>query len=149
MSVQPEMVRRRAGDGPSSGFDSGSLAQRLIGAIFVEKGHISEEQLVLAVEEQRATGQKLGEILITRCGLSRLDLAGALAERWAEEEAAMVSEPRVERDRASAHDDLRSRLAAVEARLATVSTELVKLRRALTAGTASGEASTMSSTPPR
>ena len=68
---------------------------RRIGAIFVEKGHISEEQLALALEEQQATGQKLGEILVASYGISRLDLAGVLAERWTEDEPARTSEAAV------------------------------------------------------
>jgi hypothetical protein len=58
----------------------------LIGALFVEKGLITQEQLDQALEEQQATGNRLGEILVDRFGVSRLDLAGALAEQWAEYE---------------------------------------------------------------
>jgi hypothetical protein len=68
--------------------DGQADARRRIGAIFVEHGHITEEQLGLALQEQRATGQKLGEILVAKYGVSRLDLAGVLAERWKEDEAA-------------------------------------------------------------
>jgi hypothetical protein len=53
----------------------------------VAKGQISEDQLAQALEDQQATGQKLGEILIAKYGLSRLELAGALDEQWTEVEA--------------------------------------------------------------
>ena len=56
----------------------------LIGALFVEKGLITQEQLDIALDEQQRTGDRLGEILVERFGVSRLDLAGALAEQWAE-----------------------------------------------------------------
>lgn len=58
----------------------------LIGALFVEKGLVTQEQLELALEEQRSTGNRLGEILVERFEVSRLDLASALAEQWAEYE---------------------------------------------------------------
>ena len=61
-------------------------SKRQIGSIFVERGHISEAQLALALKEQQATGEKLGEILVANYGVSRLDLADALAEQWAEDE---------------------------------------------------------------
>ena len=58
----------------------------LIGALFVEKGLITQEQLDVALEEQQRTGNRLGEVLVERFGVSRLDLASALAEQWAEYE---------------------------------------------------------------
>jgi len=61
-------------------------SKRQIGSIFVERGHISEEQLALALTDQQASGEKLGEILVANYGLSRLDLASALEEQWAEDE---------------------------------------------------------------
>jgi DNA repair exonuclease SbcCD ATPase subunit len=66
--------------------DTSAVSARLIGAMFVEKGLITEEQLQSALEEQRAGGGRLGEILVERFGISRLDLASALAEQWAEYE---------------------------------------------------------------
>ncbi len=56
---------------------------RLIGAIFVERGLVSAEQLETALEKQAATGDRLGEILVADFGVSRLELAGVLAEQWA------------------------------------------------------------------
>ena len=66
--------------------DTSAVSARLIGAMFVEKGLITEEQLQSALEEQRTGGGRLGEILVERFGISRLDLASALAEQWAEYE---------------------------------------------------------------
>ncbi len=59
------------------------LLRRPIGEIFVERGFISDEQLQAAVEMQRKTGQRLGEVLVEQGALSRLDLASALADQWA------------------------------------------------------------------
>jgi len=66
--------------------DSSAVSARLIGSIFVEKGLITEEQLEHALDVQRETGERLGEILVDRFSVERLDLAGALAEQWAEYE---------------------------------------------------------------
>jgi hypothetical protein len=65
---------------------SSAVSSRLIGAMFVEKGLITEEQLQSALAEQRESGERLGEILVEHYGVSRLDLASALAEQWAEYE---------------------------------------------------------------
>lgn len=59
------------------------LLRRPIGEIFVERGFVSDDQLKAAVELQRKTGQRLGEVLVEQGALSRLDLASALAEQWA------------------------------------------------------------------
>jgi uncharacterized coiled-coil DUF342 family protein len=66
--------------------DQSAVSARLIGLMFVEKGLITEEQLEVALEKQRETGDRLGEILVSEFGVERLDLAGALAEQWAEYE---------------------------------------------------------------
>jgi chromosome segregation ATPase len=66
--------------------DPQTVSARLIGAIFVEKGLITDEQLTEALEQQRETGERVGEILVSRFGVSRLALASALAEQWAEYE---------------------------------------------------------------
>ena len=63
---------------------SPAVSSRLIGAIFVERGLITDEQLEQALVDQAASGDRLGEILVQRYGVPRLELASALAEQWAE-----------------------------------------------------------------
>jgi chromosome segregation ATPase len=74
--------------------DSSAVSARLIGSIFVEKGLITEEQLEQALELQRTTGERLGEILVEKFDIERLELAGALAEQWAEYERNGANEER-------------------------------------------------------
>ena len=56
--------------------------RRPIGQIFVEFGFITAAQLDAALEVQRTTGARIGEILVEQGSLGRLDLASALAEHW-------------------------------------------------------------------
>ncbi len=56
--------------------------RRPLGEIFVELGFISSDQLDAALDRQRETGARIGEILVEQGSLSRLDLASALAEQW-------------------------------------------------------------------
>ena len=56
---------------------------RLIGALFVERGLVSESQVRVALEIQRETGQQLGQVLVERFGVSRKELASVVAEQWA------------------------------------------------------------------
>jgi chromosome segregation ATPase len=65
---------------------------RLIGALFVERGLITEEQLERALEVQSTEGGRLGEIVVAEFGVSRVELASALAEQWAEVERTVRSE---------------------------------------------------------
>lgn len=60
------------------------IPYRRIGTILVEWRLISEEELERALVEQEETGRLLGEILVTSYGISRVDLADALAEQWQE-----------------------------------------------------------------
>ncbi len=55
---------------------------RLIGAVLIENGLITPEQLDLALDRQAKSGERLGEIVVAEFGVSRLDLAGVLAEQW-------------------------------------------------------------------
>ena len=67
-----------------AGQPTGTAAERKrIGEIFLERGYIVETELDKALEDQKGTGQPLGEVLIGRGSLTRLDLASALAEQWA------------------------------------------------------------------
>lgn len=56
--------------------------RRPIGEIFVELGFIGPDELEAALDVQRETGARIGEILVEQGSLSRLDLASALAEQW-------------------------------------------------------------------
>ena len=60
-----------------------SLPSRLIGALFVERGLVSESQIRVALEIQRETGQQLGQLLVERFGVSRKELASVVADQWA------------------------------------------------------------------
>ena len=60
-----------------------ALSARLIGAIFLERGLVTEEQLQAALAQQAETKEHLGEILVQQYGVSRIELAGVLAEQWA------------------------------------------------------------------
>ncbi len=57
---------------------------RRIGSILVERGLITEDELRLALDEQDRSGRLLGEILVSSFGVTRVDLADALAEQWQE-----------------------------------------------------------------
>jgi len=63
---------------------STAVSSRLIGAFFVEKGLVTQEQLDLALQKQQESGERLGEIIVADYGVSRLELASVLAEQWAE-----------------------------------------------------------------
>lgn len=56
---------------------------RLIGAILVEHGLITREQLHRALELQQETGERLGEIVVAEFNVTRIELASLIAEQWA------------------------------------------------------------------
>ena len=60
-------------------------AQR-IGAILVETNLITADQLERALVLQEESGERLGEIVVAEFGVSRLELAGVLAEQWTDVE---------------------------------------------------------------
>ena len=60
-----------------------AVSNRLIGALFVERGLVSQSQLAVALELQQESGQQLGQILVERFGVERADLAKVVAEHWA------------------------------------------------------------------
>ena len=60
-----------------------AVSNRRIGALFVERGLVSESQLIVALELQQETGQQLGQILVERFGVQRAELAKVVAEHWA------------------------------------------------------------------
>ncbi len=71
---------------------STAASSRLIGAIFVEKGLVTQDQLEQALQLQEDTGERLGEILVGEFGVSRLELASVLAEQWAEFERSSTAD---------------------------------------------------------
>ncbi|MCY7303288.1 MAG: hypothetical protein LH654_09700, partial [Thermoleophilia bacterium] len=101
--------------------------RRPIGEIFLELGFIDQTQLDAALERQRETGARIGEVLVEQGSLTRLDLASALAEQWSSLEKLRPPslEARVEgtsRERSSAEDlacvagTLETRVDALEGR---------------------------------
>jgi hypothetical protein len=54
---------------------------RPIGQFLVERGFITEDELEQALEEQRTSGARLGEILISRGWVSGPDLAATVSEQ--------------------------------------------------------------------
>ena len=67
---------------------SNALSARLIGAIFLERGLVTADQLKAALAMQKETKEHLGEILVQHFGVSRIELASVLAEQWADLERA-------------------------------------------------------------
>ncbi len=55
---------------------------RMLGEILVQRGVLSPEQLVGALDAQDTAGQRLGEYLVTKRVLTERDLAGVLAEQF-------------------------------------------------------------------
>jgi hypothetical protein len=53
-----------------------------LGDLFVQRGLINQQQLEEALEEQRENGGKLGEILVEKGWVSRVDLAGVISKQW-------------------------------------------------------------------
>jgi hypothetical protein len=107
---------------------------RRIGAIFLEHGSIDQHELDSALEVQRQTGGRLGEILISQGTLTRIDLASALTEQWAALPRLRPPQPGADpsqRQTSAATpapttpawmEDLRHVVAALDERLATVET---------------------------
>ena len=63
---------------------SDAAAKRSIGDILLAHGFVSEEALTDAAAEQARTAQPLGQILVQRGAITRLELASALAEQWSD-----------------------------------------------------------------
>ena len=78
-----------------------SVSYRRIGTILVEMGIVTQSLLDSALSEQQHTGRLLGEILVSTYGVSRVDLADALAAQW--EEAQSMSE--IDEAQGAYHDD--------------------------------------------
>ena len=120
-----------------------------MGRLFVEKGRLTPAQLEDALSAQRRNGERLGEILVARGHISRIDLAAALQTQWSwqqdgEEPAGPPAEaPAAVRRSESplavvagfasapgeqdAHTDLPGRVAALEDKLAATEARLTAL----------------------
>jgi hypothetical protein len=113
---------------------------RQIGAIFVEKGLITEGQLALALDEQERNGRLLGEICVARYGIDRMRLADVLAEQWdgiqlhaADPELSVEETLHVLLDEAHAtRAELRQKTGQLGKRLAALEELVVKVDEALT-----------------
>jgi len=77
-----------------------SVSYRRIGTILVEMGVVQQNHLDSALIEQRRTGSLLGEILVSTYGVSRVDLADALAAQWEEAQCLSMAD-----ESGGAHDD--------------------------------------------
>jgi hypothetical protein len=53
-----------------------------LGDLFVQRRLITTAQLEEALEEQRENGGKLGEILVEKGWVTRVDLAGVISKQW-------------------------------------------------------------------
>ena len=73
--------------------DASVLQARLVGALFVERGLLTDEQLERALARQAESGEMLGEILVNEFEISRIELASVLAEQWAELEKEELEAP--------------------------------------------------------
>jgi hypothetical protein len=69
---------------------------RRIGSILVERGLITDEELRQALDDQESSGRLLGEILVSNYGVTRVDLADALAEQWQEANRRVDTQPESE-----------------------------------------------------
>ena len=124
-----------------------------MGQLLLEQGRVTHGQLESALEEQRRSGQPLGEILVGREVISRVDLAAALSTQWTwnknhtEDEtpaveahdsgAAEEQAPAPSGDQAQLIADLQARLraadeeqAAAEARFEALETQVSDLTKA-------------------
>src|SRR5438552_5871913 len=58
------------------------VSRMAMGEMLIERRLITQSQLDTALEQQRAEGGKLGEILVGRGWIDRLTLASALSKQW-------------------------------------------------------------------
>jgi hypothetical protein len=59
-----------------------SAAKRRLGDIVLERNMVTPQQLHQALEEQRVSGGKLGEVLVELGFITRVALAGVISEQW-------------------------------------------------------------------
>jgi hypothetical protein len=66
---------------------------RPVGTVLVENGSITPEQLEAALDEQKHSGRKIGDILVNSGAISWLTLAHAIAEQAADLGAPVAPAP--------------------------------------------------------
>jgi hypothetical protein len=65
-----------------------------MGQMFVDQGRLTSDELGSALAHQQETGEPLGEILVAREHISRVDLAAALSRQWSwQREASADDDP--------------------------------------------------------
>jgi hypothetical protein len=95
-----------------------TAAKRRLGDIFVERGLITEEQLQEALSVQRDTGVKLGEALVELGFVTRVALAGVIAEQWDEVGVTARGRREAETRTSPEEEQLRERVVELTAELA-------------------------------
>jgi hypothetical protein len=101
-----------------------SAARRRLGDIFVERKLITPEQLAEGLAVQRESGGRLGEVLVELGFITRVALAGIIAEQWDELRVTTSGRKAAEAPRAAPGGGavvdaaLRERLEALTAELA-------------------------------
>jgi len=60
---------------------SGDVKKKPLGKLLKEKGLIGEEHIQFAIQEQKVTKEKLGEVLVRLCCVTEYDVATAMAEQ--------------------------------------------------------------------
>jgi hypothetical protein len=90
-----------------------------IGSILFATGVVDEKRLHEARERSVATGQPLGPILVEMGAITRLDLASALADQWADSPAEILPSPAARDQRGGSRqadaEEVRSAMAALHA----------------------------------
>jgi hypothetical protein len=77
-----------------------------MGQMFVDQGRLTSDELDSALAHQQETGEPLGEILVAREHISRVDLAAALSRQWSWQREASADDERPEQpDPTDAADD--------------------------------------------
>jgi hypothetical protein len=93
------------------------------GDLLVERNIITSEQLEQALRLQAETGNRIGEIVVTEFGVSRVEIAGCALEQWADIEQAERAK--------NAEESARAKLQAAPDPVKPLTPAEVKLRRPL------------------
>ena len=93
-------------------------AKKRLGDIVLERGLVTRDELENALQRQRESGAKLGEILVSLGVLTPTALAGVIKEQWEELDpfSSRRKPERVSEAEAALHDRIGALTAALEAR---------------------------------